>query len=213
MTRFSAAAAISIFLTFISPLLANAQLGRDTAPLGGRTADNTFCDGGAVTDGRCACPAGFELMPNSDPAGGGTCVKTHTENCLGGELTVDGKCLCNGRVVMSGETYLLEYSRGKCLPKQCPVQTLLKDGKCVATSASSPAASPDLTGSSPAPPRQAAQEPATEQPERRNRCGRGTVRARSGCAVAHRRFSRFSMGPGSLRRYYYRMYRFPAYGY
>jgi hypothetical protein len=213
MTRFSAAAAISIFLTFFTPPLANAQSGRDSAPLPPKMADNTVCDGGTVTDGRCACPAGFELMPSGDASSGGICVKSHTENCLGGELTVDGKCLCTGQVVMSGETYLLEYSRGKCLPKQCPVQTRLNDGKCVATSAGSPATSPDLTGSSqPAPPKEAAQNPA-EEPERRYRCGRGTVRTRSGCAAAHRRFSRFSMGPGNLRRYYYRMYRFPAYAY
>jgi hypothetical protein len=214
MTRFSAAAAISVFLTFFTPLLANAQSGRDSAPLPRKMADNTVCDGGSVSDGRCTCPAGFELMPNGDASSGGICVKSHTENCFGGELTVDGKCLCTGQVVMSGETYLLEYSRGKCLPKQCPVQTLLKDGKCVATSASSPVTSPELAGSSQAaPPKEAAQDPATEEPERRYRCGRGTVRTRSGCTAAHRRFSRFSMGPGSLRRHYYRMYRFPAYAY
>jgi hypothetical protein len=52
-----------------------------------------------------------------------------TAACLGGELTAGGKCLCSGQVTMSGETYLLEYSRGKCLPMRCPVSEL-NDGKC-----------------------------------------------------------------------------------
>jgi hypothetical protein len=202
MTRFSAAAAISIFLAFFTPLRADAQSDQD---FGFGTRNSIVCDGGKVTEGRCACPAGFELMPNSDNAGG-TCVKYHTEDCLGGELTVGGKCLCTGQVVMSGETYLLENARGKCIPRQCPVQTLLKDGKCVATSANSPATSPDLAGSpKPAPPKQAA-----EEPEHQYRCGRGMVRTRSGCAAPHRRYS---IGADSLRRYYYRMYRYPAYAY
>jgi hypothetical protein len=213
MTRFSAAAAISIFLAFFTSLPAHAQSGHDSAPLGRRMADNTICDGGSFTDGRCACPAGFDLLANGDNTGG-TCVRSHAENCLGGELTVDGRCLCSGQVVMSGETYLLEYARGKCVPKQCPVQTLLRDGRCVATSADSPTASPDLAGSdNPAPPKQAAQNPANEEPERRYRCGRGAVRTRSGCASAHQRASRFSIHAGNLRRYYYRMYHFPAYAY
>jgi hypothetical protein len=208
MTRFSAAAAISIFLAFFTSLQAQVQ----SAPLERRTADNTVCDGGSVTDGRCACPAGFDLLANGDNTGG-TCVRSHAENCLGGELTVDGKCLCTGQVLMSGETYLLEYARGKCVPRQCPVRTFLTDGKCVATSADSPVASPDLAGSDkPAPPKQAAQNPANEEPERRYRCGRGAVRTRSGCASAHRRALRYSIGAHSLRHYYYRM-RFPAYAY
>jgi hypothetical protein len=212
MTRFSAAAVIWIFLAFFNSLPADAQSGHDSAALGRRMTDNTVCDGGSVTEGRCTCPAGFELKANGDNTGG-TCVRSRAENCLGGELTVDGKCLCTGQVVMSGETYLLEYARGKCVPKQCPVQTLLSDGKCVATSADSPVASPDLAGSDkPAPQKQAAQNPATEEPERRYRCGRGSVRTRAGCASAHRRASRFSISAGNLRRYYYR-YRYPAYAY
>ncbi len=211
MTRFSAAAALSISLTFFIPLPASAQSAQDSASTIRKTADNIVCDGGRVTDGRCACPAGFDLMPDSDNAGG-TCVQSHAENCLGGELTVDGKCLCNGQVVMSGETYLLEYVRGKCVPKQCPVQTLLKDGKCVATSADSPATSPEPAGSSrPAPPKESAKESA-EEPEHRYRCGQARVRTRSGCGAAHRRYHHFSIGDG-LSRYYYRRYRFPAYSY
>jgi hypothetical protein len=202
MTRFSAAAAISISLAFFTPLRADAQSDQD---FGFGTRNSIVCEGGRATDGRCACPVGFELMPNSDNAGG-TCVKYHTENCLGGELTVAGKCLCTGQVVMSGETYLLEYARGKCIPRQCPVQTLLKDGKCVATSANSPATGPDLASS----PKPVQPNEATEEPERRYRCGRGTVRSRSGCVAAHRRSS---ISAGSLRRYYYRMYHYPAYAY
>ena len=206
MTRLSAAAAISIFLVFLTSPPANAQSGQDNVPFSRKTADNIVCDGGSVTDGRCACPAGFQLMPDSVNSGGGTCVKSHTENCLGGELTVDGKCLCNGQVVMSGETYLLEHVRGKCVPRQCPVQTLLREGKCVATSADSPATSPNPAGSpKPAPPKEAA-----EEGEHRYRCGRGTVPARSGCAAAHR-YHRYSLR-GSLSRYYYRM-RYPGYSY
>jgi hypothetical protein len=208
MTRFSAAAAISIFLAFFTSLPAHAQ----SAPLGRRTADNTVCDGGSVTDGRCACPAGFDLMANGDNTGG-TCVRSHAENCLGGELTVDGKCLCTGQVVMSGETYLLEYSRGRCMPKQCPVQTLFKDGKCVATSANSPDTSPEFVGGSrPAPPKEPQEEETQNEASHRYRCGRGTVRTRAGCASAHRRASRLSISAGGLRRYYHRM-RFPAYSY
>jgi hypothetical protein len=79
----------------------------------------------------CVCPAGFSLRPAGDGAAGGTCVETNAENCLGGELTVSGICQCNAQVVMSGETYELEFVRGKCLPKRCPVLTIAKDGKCV----------------------------------------------------------------------------------
>jgi hypothetical protein len=88
------------------------------------------CDGGTVTNGACVCPAGFDLMSVSDNAGG-TCVRSNAENCLGGELTVSGKCMCNGQVTMDGETYLLEYSNGKCLPMRCPVTARLQDGHCV----------------------------------------------------------------------------------
>jgi hypothetical protein len=86
------------------------------------------------------------------------------------------------------------------------VQTLLKDGKCIATSANSPATGPDLAGS----PKPAQPKEAAEEPERRYRCGRGTVPSRSGCVAAHRRSS---VSAGSLRRYYYRMYHYPAYAY
>jgi hypothetical protein len=100
-----------------------------------RADDSVVCDGGTLTGGKCACPAGFNLLPvNSSVAASGTCVKTNAQNCLGGELTVAGTCFCNGRVTMSGETYALEFVGGKCIPKRCPEYTNLKDGKCVATS-------------------------------------------------------------------------------
>jgi hypothetical protein len=97
--------------------------------------DSVVCDGGRVSDGKCSCPAGFNLLPaNSNVAGSGTCVRTNAANCLGGDLTVAGTCFCNGRVTMSGETYALELVGGKCVPKRCPLYTYLKDGKCIGTS-------------------------------------------------------------------------------
>jgi len=87
-----------------------------------------ICNGGTVTNRACTCPSGYRVMA-SDNEAGGTCVRSNAENCLGGELTVGGKCLCHRQVTMSGEIYLLEYARGKCLPMRCPV-TELKDGKC-----------------------------------------------------------------------------------
>jgi hypothetical protein len=100
-----------------------------------KASDSVVCDGGALTDGRCACPAGFDPMPaGGTVAGGGTCVKTNAPNCLGGELTVAGTCFCNGRVTMSGESYALELVGGKCVPKRCPEHTYLQDGKCLAGS-------------------------------------------------------------------------------
>jgi hypothetical protein len=169
MTRFSAAAAISIYLAFFAPHSAHAQ--------------------------PSTCPAGYELMPDSDTTGSGACVKLHAENCLGGGLTVDGKCLCSGQVVMSGETYLLEYVRGKCVPRQCPVQTLQKDGHCVAGN------------DTPLPPKVA-----DEEPERRSRCAGGTARARTGCPVAYRRYHHFWFG-GGLPRFYYRVHHHPPHSY
>jgi hypothetical protein len=214
MTRFAAAAAVSIFLSlctpFSAPFLALAQTGQGATSESRKIAQNITCDGGSVRDGRCACPAGFNLMPDGDNAFDGTCVKTHAENCLGGELTVDGRCLCRGQAVMSGETYLLEYVRGKCVPKRCPVQTLLRGGKCVTTSAASPATGPEPAGTGrPAPPK----GEASDEGERRHHCGRGMVRTRSGCVIAHRRYPRLYWGPGSLRYYYYRTYRYPAFSY
>jgi len=134
------------------------------------------CDGGTVADGTCTCPSGFRLMPTADNEAGGTCVRRNADNCLGGEMTVGGKCLCNGQVTMSGETYLLEFSRGKCVPMRCPV-TALNDGKCTT--------SPTLQSTDAEPrPRPAAREEDGPRP----RCGRGMVRTRSGCVAVHRRY-------------------------
>jgi hypothetical protein len=169
MTRFSAAAAICISLSVFLPSAGVAQSDQTAASRSLTTTQDGACEGGSMRDGQCVCPAGFNLRQAGDNPGSSICVKTHAENCLGGELTVDGKCLCNGQVVMSGETYLLEYVRGKCVPKRCPVQTRLKDGKCVATSETSP------------------KEEASEDAERRQHCGHGMVRTRAGCATVHRR--------------------------
>jgi hypothetical protein len=131
MTRFGAAAAIAIYWLFLISSPAPAQ-SEQSAP---RSADDgVVCDGGSRVEGKCSCPAGFDLLPaNANAAGSGTCVKTNAENCLGGEMTVAGACFCSGRVTMSGESYALELVGGKCIPKRCPEHTYLRDGKCVAS--------------------------------------------------------------------------------
>jgi hypothetical protein len=138
---------------------------------------SVVCDGGTVVNGACTCPSGFRVSPASGGVAGGTCVRNNAESCLGGELTVSGKCLCSGQVTMSGETYLLEYSRGKCLPMRCPV-TELKEGKCTT--------SPVLQSTEAEPKRRPASPRAESEPRRR--CGRGMVQTRSGCVAAHRRW-------------------------
>lgn len=140
MFRLATAIAIVIF-GLIAPLTAFAQ-SHQTAPTGSgsRALSNTIrepvetiaCDGGTVTDGKCACPAESRLLPAAS-GNGGMCVRARAENCVGGELTAAGTCLCGGRVTMSGETYALELVGGKCIPKRCPVDTYLKAGRCVAS--------------------------------------------------------------------------------
>jgi hypothetical protein len=123
------------------------------------------CNGGAASNGQCTCPAGFQLMPaGTDP--GGTCVRANADNCLGGQLTVAGECLCNGQVTMSGQIYDLEFARGKCVPKRCP-----RDGPCV-TATTSPTTD--------APPKLSSEE-------RPRDCGRGMVATRHGCVPARHR--------------------------
>jgi hypothetical protein len=136
----------------------------------------TVCDGGTLSNGACTCPSGFRLTAAPGNAAGGTCVRTNAENCLGGELTVGGQCICNGQVTMDGATYLLEYSNGKCLPMRCPV-TAMSGGKCVSTSSTDPGREGESKG-----------RPATrddrqtqDEPEARHHCGRGMVRTRAGC--------------------------------
>ena len=155
------------------------------------------CSGGTVTNGACVCPSGFNLMStDGNPANGGTCVKVHADNCLGGELTVNGTCLCTGQVVMSGETYGLEYVNGKCVPKRCPEQTVLKGGRCLAMSTT--AAAPEPAATRPAPAKEV-----DEEDEHRRRCGKGMVHSHAGCVPARHR-SPVGLGdiPSDLQRYY-----------
>jgi len=135
------------------------------------------CDGGTVTSGQCACPAGFKLM-SADGADGGTCIRTDAENCLGGELTVAGTCLCNGRVTMSGEVYTLEFANGKCVPKRCPIDTVLRGSKCVAMS---DAGKSEPDESKPTSPKLSS----SDEPERQH-CRQGMIHTRSGCVPARR---------------------------
>ena len=159
------------------------------------------CDGGAVTGGSCVCPTGYNLMPAAGNAGGGTCVRTNAENCLGGELTVSGKCMCSGQVTMDGETYLLEYSNGKCLPMRCPVTALLRDGRCVANP------SPQLSSQPEPKPVKETKDTADEPEPPRHRCERGMVLTRTGCVPARRRVQ--DNYESRLRRYY-RNYQWPG---
>jgi hypothetical protein len=168
------------------------------APLPQPRSFNIVCNGGTVEGGQCACPAGFHLMAVDDnAANGGTCVKTHADNCLGGQLTVSGTCLCIGQVVMSGETYALEFVKGKCVPKRCPEQTMQKGSKCVAISSTAAAPEP---GTKPAPAADTA-----DAEESRHHCGHGMIRTHAGCVPARR-----SGMPTELRRYY-RSYQMPGF--
>jgi hypothetical protein len=134
-------------------------------PVPPRALITTTCIGGTASDGQCTCPAGFQLMAaGTDP--GGTCVRANADNCLGGQMTVAGACLCNGQVTMSGQIYDLEFARGKCVPKRCP-----RDGPCVAA-----AAKPDSHGS-----------PKLSSDERPRDCGHGMVATRHGCVPARHR--------------------------
>jgi hypothetical protein len=148
---------------------------------------NIVCDGGTLSNGACRCPAGFDLMQTPGTPGG-LCARTDADNCLGGELTVSGKCVCDGQVTMSGEIYLLEYSNGKCLPMSCPVTALLRSGKCPSSSSAEP-------GEEQRPaPRQARE--AEDDSEPHHHCGHGMVYTRSGCVPARRH------APEEYRRYY-----------
>jgi hypothetical protein len=154
------------------------------------------CNGGTLSGETCTCPAGFKLMGASANAGGGTCVKTDALNCLGGQLTVGGKCLCNGQVTMSGETYDLEYSNGKCVPKRCPVLTVMRDGQCTSSTATFKKPEPEAKS------RHASHKLSSlDEGEERPRCGRGLFRAHSACAAARQR------SHGLLGGEYYKLYR------
>jgi hypothetical protein len=147
-----------------------------------KPAIHIVCDGGQLSGGSCACPAGFKLKPaGDDPAAGGSCIRTDAENCLGGELTVAGTCTCTHRVIMSGEEYGLEYVKGKCVPQRCPIAAL-KDGACVAAAPKSASGEPDEETKA-APPKLA-----SEGGEHPRHCGRGMIRTHSGCVSVRRRF-------------------------
>lgn len=135
------------------------------APTSPRTLITITCNGGTARDGQCTCPAGFRLLPaGTDP--GGTCVRANADNCLGGQMTVAGECLCIGQVTMSGQVYDLEFTHGKCVPKHCP-----RDGPCV-TAATNPSADAS---------------PRLSSEERPRDCGGGIVATRHGCVPARRR--------------------------
>jgi hypothetical protein len=169
-----------------------------------RKADEPLlCDGGSASAGRCVCPSGYVVMPPRGGGSGGTCVRTDAANCQGGELTVSGACMCNGQVIMSGETYLLEYTNGKCVPKRCPVSTEMRDGKCISVSAVTPAPEPE-SKTKPKDSKEGA-----EDDEHHRGCGRGMVRTHSGgCVIARRRLPAIPAPPGFGQ--YYRTYQLPG---
>jgi hypothetical protein len=172
-------------------------------PQAPRPAVSIVCDGGQSSGGTCACPAGFKLKPAGDMAAGGACVRTDAENCLGGELTVAGACLCDRRVIMSGEEYALEYVNGKCVPQRCSI-VALKEGTCVLATAKSGNAEPEEKA------KPASPKVGSEEPEQRRHCGRGMIRTHSGCVQARRPLPSFyESGPAGLSGYY-RSYRFPG---
>ena len=189
---------------------ANAHLegGRCVADSFTRTAPQValVCDGGTATNGTCVCPAGFSLIPAPGNAPGGTCARADAENCLGGELTVSGKCLCSGQVTMDGETYLLEYSNGKCLPSRCPVTAQLHEGRCAATPSPRLSSAPEPE-SKPRPARETKESSDEGEPHRH--CERGMVYTRSGCVPARRRTHE---SYESRWRQYYQNYRYPGMG-
>jgi hypothetical protein len=170
------------------------------APETTRPADNIVCDGGTVSNGFCVCPSGFNPMPAAGTRGS-VCARTNAENCLGGQLSVSGKCTCHGQVTMSGETYLLEYSNGKCLPMRCPVTAMSPDGTCGGTSPTAPSLASEPKGESKGRPAREARDTRedSDEGEHRRRCGRGMVLTRSGCAAPHRSLD-------DLYRRYYRNY-------
>jgi hypothetical protein len=146
---------------------------------------NTVCDGGTVSNGGCVCPSGFSLMQAAGGRGSVCARRSNAENCLGGYLTVSGQCMCTGQVTMSGETYLLEYSKGKCLPMRCTVNAMSPDGTCGGAAPAAPELAAEPKSGRPARDERDTREEADEH-EPRRRCGRGLVLTRAGCAPAHR---------------------------
>jgi hypothetical protein len=112
--------------------------------------------------------------------------------------------MCNGQVIMSGDTYLLEYTNGKCVPKRCPVSTEMRDGKCLSVSAVAPAPEPESE-----PKVKPKESKDADEGEHPHGCGRGMVRTHSGnCVVARRRAPAIG-APLGLGQYY-RNYQFPG---
>ena len=143
-------------------------------------------------------------MPPLGGGSGGTCVRTDAANCQGGELTVSGTCTCNRQVIMSGETYALEYTNGKCVPKRCPISTEMRDGKCTAVSAVTPASEPE-------PKAKPKETKDADDGEHHHGCGHGMVRTHNGnCVVARRKMPAITAPPGLTQ--YYRNYQFPGNG-
>jgi hypothetical protein len=177
-------------------MVANAS-GRCVADIVTPLPDDNACDGGTVSKGACICPSGFVQLRVTANNGRGTCVRTNAENCLGGEMTVDGKCLCSGQVTMSGETYLLEYSHGKCLPMNCPI-TAMKGGRCGTTASVDQSPEPERR-SRPAP--REARDVSDDEPPHRRHCGSGRVMTRDGCVRVRRHLP-------DMYQQYYRGYRY-----
>jgi hypothetical protein len=104
---------------------------------------------------------------------------------------------------MSGETYLLEYINGKCVPRRCPISTEMRNGKCLSVSAAEPEPAPAPK----AKPKEVRED--ADEGEHHRGCGRGMVRAHSGdCVIARRRMPAIAPPPGLSQ--YYRTYEFPA---
>jgi hypothetical protein len=104
---------------------------------------------------------------------------------------------------MSGDTYLLEYTNGKCVPKRCPVSTEMRNGKCTSVSSADPAAAPEPE------PKAKPKEKDADEGEHHRGCGRGMVRSRSGnCVVVHHKMPSMTAPPGLAQ--YYRNYQFPG---
>ena len=118
-------------------------------------------------------------------------------------MTVAGICLCDRRVIMSGEEYALEHVNGKCVPQRCSIAAL-RDGKCLPTAAKSTGEADEKI--KPVPPRVV-----TQEPEQRHHCGRGMIRTHSGCVPARRRYPDLHEREPAGLSGFYRSYQYPGY--
>jgi hypothetical protein len=102
---------------------------------------------------------------------------------------------------MDGQTYDLEFVRGECVPKRCPVETVLKQGRCIAISATASAPATEATTNSAS---KEAKKPADDGDERHHVCAHGMVHTHAGCVSARRRSSAgIGNVPAELQRYYH----------